>query len=89
VGLERYTCTRCRGGFWHRSSSRPDTGQRRPDLAPYPTAYHPAAHDHDAAAANAAFVALDVTHDSSTPAPTDLAALDEDLARLRGKRKRR
>jgi len=88
MGLERYTCTRCRRGFWHRSSSRPDTGQPGPDLAPYPTAYDPAAHDHDAAA-DAALVALDVTHDPSTPAPPDLAALDEELARLRGKRKRR
>ncbi|HEX9189865.1 MAG TPA: hypothetical protein VGB87_22505 [Vicinamibacteria bacterium] len=34
-----------------------------------------------------ALVALDVAHDPSTPAPPDLTALDEELARLRGMRR--
>ena len=52
----------------------------------------PVRHDHDPAEPSrpdAALDALDVAPGPSAPVPPNLVALDEELARLRGKRKRR
>jgi hypothetical protein len=52
----------------------------------------PARHDHDPAETSrpdAALAALDAAADPSAPGPPNLAALDAELARLRGKRKGR
>jgi hypothetical protein len=88
VGLERYICTRCRRGFWHRPEPR-QSAERRP--APEGAA-ETEQHDHEPAQTSlpdAALAALDIAPGPSPSGPPNLAALDEDLARLRGKRKRR
>jgi len=90
VGLERYICTRCRRGFWHRAERR-RRDEGGPVLEREGTA-EPVRHDHDPAEPSrpdAALDALDVAPGPSAPGPPNLVALDEELARLRGKRKRR
>lgn len=87
MGLERYTCTRCRHGFWHRLEERRRVAPPVPDgAAPLER------HDRDVAEApapDAALAALDPGPGAAAPGPPDLAALDEELARLRGTRRRR
>ena len=49
----------------------------------------PVRRDHDPAETSRPDAALDVASGPSAPGPPNLVALDEELARLRGKRKRR
>ncbi|HEX9187500.1 MAG TPA: hypothetical protein VGB87_10535 [Vicinamibacteria bacterium] len=92
VGLDRYICTRCRRSFWHRAVPRREhewhvaggaAGPDRPDHDEVP------AEADSPDRALAALAALDTAPGAEAPAPPDLAALDQELARLRGRRKRR
>jgi len=98
LGLERYTCVRCRRTFWRKAAALPDVARVEPGDSdePGPEEFTTPAESSPPDGTEAAredtvvpLAALDAEPAPPSPGPADLATLDADLARLRGKRKKR
>lgn len=100
LGLERYTCVRCRRTFWRRAAALPDFARVEPGDSDEPgpeestTPSESTPPDGTEAAREDTVVplaALDAepAPPPPSPGPADLATLDAHLARLRRKRKKR